>query len=402
MYSAKANNIANGWKKSIGESKGIKETKVLRTREKQEKYLELFAYQTSDGMNRYNLLIELRNLYSVYKELETKAVTLRETFQAVELGKFVESVRLLLNNPYPWSEETKTNLLDKANDFYSTYYKPIDKEVFVELLDYYFNTTKKEWIPASLQKYVGVERESLQIMAKQLYENSVFSSLETFTKMVNSASKKEVDGIHKWLKENTLFLDANNALTEINRDSYTENTLPNIRRQVDAKYKDWVQFVAADTTGKFFPDANLSLRVAFGKMEGFSPHNGMLYLPYTTVAGILQKEDPEVFDYIVDRKLKDLIIYKDFGPYTDANGDMRVAFIASNHTTGGNSGSPILNGNGELVGVNYDRVWEGTMSDLYYDVSRCRNISVDIRYFLFIVDKYANAQNLIAEMEIRD
>ncbi|MCL2245664.1 MAG: S46 family peptidase [Lentimicrobiaceae bacterium] len=403
MYSAKANTIANGWKKSIGENKGIHETKVLNAKEKQEKYLELFAYQTTDGAERYKILTALRSLYEIYKELETTATTLRETFQAIELGKFIETLRpQLLKEQYPWSAELKNDLLEKAEKFYPTYHKPIDKEVFVELLAYYFSTTKKEWIPAPLQKYVGVERETLQNMTKQLYEQSIFSSMETFNKFVNLASKKEIASLHKWLNENTMFLDANNALAEISKNSYTENTLPNIQRQINAKYRDWVKFAAADTTGKYFPDANLSLRVAFGKMEGFSPYNGMMYLPYTTTDGILQKEDPNIFDYIVDHKLKDLIIYKDFGPYADANGEMRVAFIASNHTTGGNSGSPVLNGNGELVGVNFDRVWEGTMSDLHYDLSRCRNISLDIRYFLFIVDKYANARHLIEEMEIRE
>ena len=402
MYSAKANSIANGWKKSIGENKGIKETQILQKRKKEEKYLEQFAYQSTETTHRYNILTELKTLYDTYKELETKSVNLRETFYAVELGRFIETVRPQLKEDYPWTEETKAKLLKKAEDFYSSYYKPIDKEIFVELLDYYFNTTKKEWIPISLQKYAGIERAGLQIMANHLYDNSVFSSWEAFTKLVNSASKKEIAAIHKWLNENTMFMDANEALTEISRNSYTEKTVPNIRRKIDDKYREWVQFMAVDTTGRFFPDANLSLRVAFGKMEGFSPYNGMLYLPYTTVDGILQKEDPDIFDYKVDKKLKDLIIYKDFGRYADANGEMRVAFIASNHTTGGNSGSPILNGNGELVGVNYDRVWEGTMSDLFYDITRCRNISLDIRYFLFVVDKYANAQNLIAEMEIRE
>ncbi|MDR2971783.1 MAG: S46 family peptidase [Bacteroidales bacterium] len=402
MYAAKANSIANGWKKSIGENRGIKETKVLRTKDKQEKYLEVFASQTTDAADRYRLLIELKTLYETYKELETKAVTLRETFPVIELGKFIESARPLLTEPFPWLEENKTKLLKQAETFYSSYYKPIDKEVFVELLDYYFNTTKKEWIPEPLQIYAGIDRESLQAKAKQLYDNSIFSNMETFTQFVKTASKKEMVAFQDWLKKNTMFLFANQALTEINKDSYTENTLPNIRRKIDAKYKDWVKFAVADTTGKFFPDANLSLRVAFGKMEGFSPYNGMLYLPYTTTEGILQKEDPNVFDYIVDGKLRDIIIYKEYGPYSDANGEMRVAFIASNHTTGGNSGSPVLNGNGELVGVNFDRVWEGTMSDLYYDVKRCRNICLDIRYFLLIVDKFANAQNLIEEMEIRD
>jgi len=401
MYSDKANTIANGWKKSIGENKGIKEGRVLYRREKQEKYLEFFASQNTGYSERYQLLTELKTLYEIYKQLETKAVTLRETFSAIELGRFFESVRPQLNEPYPWSPEVKTKLLEQSEKFYDSYYKPIDKEVFVELLEYYFNTTKKEWIPASLQKYAGIERESLQIMAKQFYDYSIFSSKEIFTNFVTTASKKEVAEIHQWLSNNTMFFDANHALTEINRYSYTDNTLSNIRRQIDEKYRDWVKFAVEDTTGRFFPDANLTLRVAYGKMEGFSPYNGMLYLPYTTTAGILQKEDPDVFDYIVDEKLKDLIIYKDFGPYADADGEMRVAFIASNHTTGGNSGSPVLNGNGELVGINFDRVWEGTMSDLHYDVSRCRNISLDIRYVLFIIEKYADAKNLIEEMEIR-
>ena len=402
MYAAKANNIANGWKKSIGENKGIKETKALYRREKEEKFLEFFAAQSPEASHRYQLLYEIKTLYDTYKELETKAVTLRETFPAIELGKFIESARPLLKEPFPWLEGVKENLLTKANKFYAEYYKPIDKEVFVELLDYYFNNTKKEWIPDALQKYAGIERESLQNMAKELYDQTVFSSAEKFTKFVETGSKKEVESFQKWLNNYTLFLDANEALSKISVHSYTEKTLPNIRRQIDVKYKEWVENAALDTTGKYFPDANLTLRVAFGKMEGFSPYNGMVYLPYTTTDGILQKESPDIFDYKVDGKLRDLIIYKDFGRYADANGEMRVAFIASNHTTGGNSGSPILNGSGELVGINFDRVWEGTMSDLYYDISRCRNISLDIRYFLFIVDKFAHAQNLIAEMEIRD
>jgi len=401
MYSEKSNSISNGWKKAIGENKGIKDTRVLRRRSKEEAFLEVFASQSTDNYNRYQLLNEIKALYEIYRELETKAVTLRETFPAIELGRFIETVRPLLMEPHPWSEETKAKLLAHAEKFYPTYYKPIDKEIFVELLDYYFNSTKKEWIPASLQKYIGIDRESLQVMAKQLYNNSIFSSAERFTKLVETASKKEVTNIHKWLNNNRMFLDANEALVELNKNSYIENTLPNIRRQINAKYKDWVAFAAEDTTGRFFPDANLTMRVAFGKMEGFSPANGIMYLPYTTTDGILQKENPNVFDYQVDRKLKDLIIYKDFGPYADANGEMRVAFIASNHTTGGNSGSPILNAYGELVGINFDRVWEGTMSDLYYDINRCRNISLDIRYILFIIDKFADAQHLISEMEIR-
>jgi hypothetical protein len=401
MYSGKANTIANGWKKAIGENKGIFETKVLEKKNNEENLLAFYAPQSADGKKRYELLNEMKALYETYRELETKAVTLRETFPVIELGRFIESVRTKLNAPYPWSEDTISKIIKSAENFYKSYYKPIDKEVFVTLLDYYFNHTKKEWIPESLQKYVSMDNERLQNMANQLYDNSIFSYEDTFKKFVHNASLKEVANIHEWLQNNTLFLDANNALIEINKDSYIENTLPNIRRQINEKYRDWVAYAAEDKSGRFFPDANLTLRVAFGKMEGFSPADGIIYLPYTTTDGILQKENPDIFDYQVDDKLKNLILSQNFGHYADAGGNMRVAFIASNHTAGGNSGSPILNGEGELVGINFDRVWEGTMSDLNYDLSRCRNISLDIRYILFIIDKFANARHLIEEMEIR-
>ncbi len=116
--------------------------------------------------------------------------------------------------------------------------------------------------------------------------------------------------------------------------------------------------------------------------------------------GVIEKENPDIFDYRVEPKLKTLFETKDYGIYANEKGELPVAFIASNHTTGGNSGSPVINANGDLIGVNFDRVWEGTMSDIYYDVNRCRNISLDIRYFLFIVDKFADAQNIINELTI--
>jgi V8-like Glu-specific endopeptidase len=150
----------------------------------------------------------------------------------------------------------------------------------------------------------------------------------------------------------------------------------------------------------FYPDANLTMRVTYGNVKGFSPSDGVDYVHYTTIEGIMQKENPDIFDYKVDPKLKELYLQKDYGNYANENGELPVCFIASNHTTGGNSGSPVINANGELIGVNFDRVWEGTMSDINYDVNRCRNISLDVRYFLFIVDKFANAQNIIKELKI--
>jgi hypothetical protein len=150
---------------------------------------------------------------------------------------------------------------------------------------------------------------------------------------------------------------------------------------------------------KFYPDANSTLRLAYGQVKGYSPRDGDYYTPFSTLDGIMEKYIPGDEDFDVPAKLVELYKSKNYGNYA-VNGTMPVAFLATNHTTGGNSGSPVLNAKGQLIGTNFDRVWEGTMSDEQFNPDICRNITLDIRYTLFIIDKFAGDKRLIDEMDI--
>jgi hypothetical protein len=188
------------------------------------------------------------------------------------------------------------------------------------------------------------------------------------------------------------------------RDTYMTKADPQfmaLQTKIDALQKTFMaQQMSTDKDRKFFPDANSTLRVTYGKVRGSSPRDAVSYNYQTHLAGVIEKYVPGDYEFDVPKKLIDLYNKKDYGNYKDKTGDVPVGFTATNHTTGGNSGSPALDANGNLVGLNFDRQWEGTMSDINYDPRFSRNIMVDTKYILFIIDKFADSKWLIDEMKI--
>jgi len=267
--------------------------------------------------------------------------------------------------------------------------------VFAEVMQSYFQNIAKEFHPELFTKLCSENNNDFEMLANKFYAE---------TKLLHQ------DWVNDFLQNTDKNLDLfSNDLVVVFYKSiykfYSDNVFPKLRElnsTLNLKQRLYMRAQLEMPQEKIlYPDANSTLRVSYGKVEGFSPVDGIIYKHYSTIDGIIEKsKKDDVDDYKIPARLEELYTTKNFGEYTNEKGELPVAFLASNHTTGGNSGSPILNGNGNLLGLNFDRCWESTMSDVMFDPDYCRNISVDIRYVLFVIDKLSDAKRLIEELEI--
>ena len=399
QYSAKIAGIANYWKKMIGESKGIRQWNGIQKKKMMENEFQAAIEKDDKLKAKYaNLLTAFDKAYDEIKPYNAALNYFFEGIWSMEALKYAWSFNQYISvcSKDPKSTQIpklKENLQKSAEGFYKSYNVNIDKEITADMLngvepmgneflpDYYF--TLKD-------KYKGNWKEA----SEYIFENSYFTSAEKTEKFLGLKPKKIIK-----TQEDPMYKLAIGFIS-----SYINNIKPNrdkYNTKLDSLYRVYVVALQEVFPEKrFYPDANSTLRVSYGKIQGYNASDAIQYTWFTTLAGVIEKEDPAIEDYFVDDKLESLFLNKDYGIYADSDGTMHIAFIATNHTTGGNSGSPVLNADGELIGINFDRVWEGTMSDLMFDPNKCRNISVDIRYILFVMDKYAGAKHLVEEMTI--
>ena len=357
-YSSKYANVSNAWKKWQGEAGGIARNGTV---EEKEAYEARFA-EWAAGTRYEGLLDRLDSLYKVLEPLNFAREYTSETALALELPKFATAYCNA-------SEEDRAQL---ADDFYKDWWLPVDKECFIALMDAYSKDVPAEFRPAcfdsSLVRYGSIPA----------WADAVFGG---------GLSKGELSDAAN---------DPAYAFRKAFSEHYNNVLLPEYLRisgEITALYKDYMQGqMEFEPEKAFYPDANLTLRVAYGNVAGYSPSDGVYYKPVSTLTGIMEKDNPEIFDYDVPQKLRELYA-------TGLYDDMPVCFIATNHTSGGNSGSPVIDADGNLIGLNFDRVWEGTMSDIAFDPAFCRNICLDIRYLLFVVDKVCGAGALLDELE---
>ena len=387
QYSSKHAGVANAWKKWQGEVKGLKKNKTVAVKQAYEQAFDKWA---ANG-EFHGVIGRLDSLYKVLEPYAFAYDYYNETVRTIEVSNFAMSIARLYDRDGSFDAEKAKEL---AKPFFKDYYMPIDKECFAAMMTEYEKNVPEEFKPEYFKKQMR-KFKSAEKWADYIFGKTIFTDSEKVAKLTAKDKKKvENDPATVFYNEFVKW--------------YVSDIHPHTKRlnaEIELAYREYMrgqlaysrtQRIAKD----FYPDANLTLRVAYGNVKGYSPSDAVYYKPSSTIKGIMEKDNPEIFDYNIPQRLRDLYAARDFGQWTDENGNVPVCFLASNHTTGGNSGSPVINADGELIGLNFDRVWEGTMSDIIYDPEICRNITLDIRYVLFTIDKLAGAGHLIKEMEL--
>jgi hypothetical protein len=393
QYAAKYAKIANYWKKWIGETQGLKKSNAVVLKKESEKVFQQKISKAGKEKEYGTLLADFEKNYAeiapyaLAKDYFTEVVTLNTELLSIGY-KLYQLEQVYKTKGEQSFMDRKNKLITGQEAFYKNFNASVDQNIFEELIELYATKSPKQFLPQSL---VNVDAKNL---ASEIYSNS---------KLINYAGLKELlNGDIPTILTN-LNHDKGFQLVKELADKYSMEVMPKydeINLKITALQRTYMKAqLEINKKSRIFPDANSTLRITYGKVQGYKPKDATFYSSISYLDGIMEKYIPGDYEFDVPAKLVDLYKTKDYGIYGQ-NGKMPVCFIGTNHTTGGNSGSPVIDSKGNLIGLNFDRVWEGTMSDIYYDPSICRNIMVDVRYILFIMDKYAGAKNLIEELKL--
>ena len=388
-YASKNASVANAWKKWQGEAKGIIKMNAVGTKKEFEKRFSVWAASKPDYKG---ILDSIASIYNVLEPYSFANDYLVEAINSNEIIRFAGSIKsTIMRNSKMSPELSAQNIKELALRFYKDYDINIDEQSFKALLAEYQKNVPTEFQPEFFKELLEKFGCTDNIVS-DIFANSIFVSKDKVMSILD-------DGVTQNIFDNdpaVLFYQKFN-------DHFNDNIKPIIDRsnsKLAIFYRKYMRGqMEFDQQKNFYPDANSTLRITYGKVKGYSPADGIYYNHLSTLEGIMQKDNPDIYDYNIPQKLRDIYKTKDFGRWA-VNGTVPVCFVASNHTSGGNSGSPVINAEGNLVGINFDRVWEGTMSDIVYDPEICRNISLDVRYVLFVIDKVAGAGHLLNEMKL--
>jgi hypothetical protein len=389
QYSAKQASIANAWKKWIGQVEGLENLGAVKLKQDYEALYKATASSKPEWAKYASALATLNGLMAEGTKTEYNYAIGVEYFSVgPEYFKLVRSLEDLLTNyaKYMANNELK-GVLDKlqttADGFFKNYDVAVDRQIFLELTKLYLSYSQQE-----------LKGTTVEQLTELIYSKSIFTDAARYKAFLSSFSAKSI----KKLQKDAGFMHFNQFFTPF------RNEVVPAYKTFQAEINKWMQVYVEGKyvmfpTDKHWPDANSTLRITYGQLEGSAPTDGMRYTEHTTLDGIVAKYNTGNPDFELLPRMLDLHAAKNYGPYAQGN-ELWVCFTGSNHTTGGNSGSPVLDENGYLMGLNFDRSWESTMSDYLFDPNRCRNIVVDIRYVLWVMDIYSGAKHLVDEMTL--
>lgn len=393
-YATKQSRISNAWKKWIGQVDGLKRGDAVTKKVDYENSYTQQANMDAAWKDEFGGVVEeLRTLSTKYNDQDfAYQMFIEYVYVGAELFQRARKIEGLLKLYKQGNTEKLNDELAKEKadfgGFFDKYDLNIDKEVFLLQSEYYTKMLAEQYLPASL-KNVDLEK-----MTENIFKKSFLVDKDKYEKVINNFSKYAKKKVEK---------DLGYSLYDELQTVFNDKLLGDLRVYFQTKDQLMKPYVKGKLTmypeAKHWADANSTLRVSYGMLEGSTPRDGMEYTEHTTLEGVIEKYNTGKEEFDVEPRMVKLQKEKNYGDYAQ-DGELWVCFSSSNHTTGGNSGSPVINGDGYLVGLNFDRSWESTMSDYMFDSSRCRNISVDIRYALWMIDIYGEAPHIIKEMTI--
>ncbi len=398
-YASKYAGISNYWKYFIGQTRGLKRLKVLEDKQKIESDFANWVNASPDRKEKYgNVLSDIEAAYKTFGEYTLQRWYFVESIirgaEVMSLAQSFSSLYTELKAEKPSEEKIgklKDNLRKSVDKHFKNYNQPTDRKLLEALLQMYSENVPVGQQPATFKELVAKNKGDFKKITDNIFSKSIFAESAKVNAFLDNPTIKVLDK------------DPAYSLMKVMIEKYREN-----QKQMDAA-NELVDrgnrlFVAGlremQPDRKFYPNANSTMRLTYGKVLDYYPADAVHYDYVTTLKGVMEKEDPDNWEFVVPAKLKELFEKKDFGNYAMKNGEMPVAFLSTTDITGGNSGSPVLNGNGELIGLAFDGNWEAMSGDIAFEPELQRTISVDIRYVLFIVDKYAGAKNIIKELTI--
>ena len=396
-YASKYASCANYWKYSNEQNIALKKLNTMKV--KQEVEQEYYDWALDKDPKYRAALKRIEQSYAERSELQAALTYLDEgllegpelLYQSVVMGR---SIKAMLAETNPDQRDAMLEeIRQTAAKFYKDYDQEVEQRVMAAMMAYTYSNIDLKYAPDCLKNADRRYKGDFEALVNRLFINSIFANEKVFADYLKNPSLKvlERDDIYKYGSEILAkYRDLYQSIPAESRDNLTRGQ------------RDFVDGILQINSGRklMCPDANSTIRLTYGNVKAYEPRDGVTYHYYTTLEGVMQKENPNSTEFVVPQRLKDLYNAKDYGPYVNSRGELPTCFITNNDITGGNSGSPVLDAYGNLIGLAFDGNGEAMSGDIDFEENLQRCICLDSRYMLFVIDKYANAQNLIAEMDI--